>query len=406
MQTKRPFTGIIERLAVAITVTGALFSTAQPTPSLAVPQIPETLVLESRAAVERGIGFMMDKQMSSGAWLHSPAITALACMALHAGEAPKYGVARELSVEKGRRFVLSNARKDGAICSEDRSYVNYSTAICLTALAVLANPKDIEVMRKARGFLIGSQLDEDHDEHPTEKGDAFYGGIGYGSGGPTRPDLSNTQWALEALYLTDFLAREPFSKDPAEAKAADLAWDKARQFLSAVQNLEQTKSGAWLVTETKDGGFVYRPDQSKASDKQGQVETLRSYGTMTYAGLKSMLYAKLEHDDPRVKAAMEWARKHYTLDENPGMGPEGHFYYLHTFAKAHSALGGDAVVTPDGKQHAWRTDLVRKLVGMQKGDGQWTNDASGRWQESMPELVTPYALICLEIALGDHLKAK
>ena len=160
------------------------------------------------------------------------------------------------------------------------------------------------------------------------------------------------------------------------------------------------------MTETKDGGFVYRPDQSKASDKQGQVETLRSYGTMTYAGLKSMLYAKLEHDDPRVKAAMEWARKHYTLDENPGMGPEGHFYYLHTFAKAHSALGGDAVVTPDGKQHAWRTDLVRKLVGMQKGDGQWTNDASGRWQESMPELVTPYALICLEIALGDHLKAK
>ena len=44
---------------------------------------------------------------------------------------------------------------------------------------------------------------------------------------------------------------------------------------------------------------------------------------MTYAGLKSFLYAGVGKDDPRVKAAIEWVRKHYTLDENPNMGANG-----------------------------------------------------------------------------------
>jgi squalene-hopene/tetraprenyl-beta-curcumene cyclase len=367
------------------------------------PEIADTIVLESRAAIERGIGFLLDKQMANGSWLGSPAVTGLACMALHRGVAPKYGVVRDLAVEKGRRFILSNVRQDGAICPEDRSYVNYSTAICLTALATLDNPVDIAVMRKARQFLIGMQLDENHAEHPTTRQNAFYGGIGYGSGGPTRPDLSNTQLALEALYQTRHLAREPFAEDPDEAKQADLAWQKALDFLAAVQNIEKTKDGRWVVTDEKDGGFIYRPDQSKASEKYGDEEALRSYGSMTYAGIKSMIYAQLEPDDPRVVAAVDWTRRYYTLDRNPGMGPEGHYYYLHTFAKAHSVFREELVETPDGKKHHWRTDLLQKLLKLQKGDGQWVNDASGRWQESVPELVTCYALLSMEMALGEQI---
>ena len=366
-------------------------------------RVPLTLVLEGKAAVERGVGFLLDKQMVDGSWLGSPAVTALACIALHHGRAPKHGMARQLAVEKGRRLVLSNARGDGAICPEDRSYANYCTAICLTALGVLANPTDVEVMRKARHFLIRSQLDEDHAEHPTAASDPFYGGIGYGSAGPARPDLSNTQWALEALYVTDHLAREPFVQSEAEGRETDLAWGKALQFLAAVQNLEPTSTGTWTVTDDKDGGFFYGPASSKASEKLDDSESLRSYGSMTYAGLKSMIYAQLKRDDPRVEAAIDWARKHYTLDENPGMGPEGHYYYLHTFAKALAAYGDEVLQTPDGKRHRWRVELVRRLLQLQKGEGQWANEKSGRWQESLPELVTSYALISLEIALGDQL---
>ena len=58
---------------------------------------------------------------------------------------------------------------------------------------------------------------------------------------------------------------------------------------------------------------------------------------MTYAGLKSMIYAGLTADDPRVKAAYDYITKHYTLDENPGLGQQGLYYYYQTFAKALAA---------------------------------------------------------------------
>ena len=116
-----------------------------------------------------------------------------------------------------------------------------------------------------------------------------------------------------------------------------------------------------------------------------------------------MIYAKVKKDDPRVKAAVEWARKNYTLDENPGMGAEGQYYYIQTFAKAHSVLGDTFIITPDGIQHPWRTELVRKLLQLQRGNGEWFND-NGRWNESIPEIVTSYALLSLEAALGPELK--
>jgi len=122
---------------------------------------------------------------------------------------------------------------------------------------------------------------------------------------------------------------------------------------------------------------------------------------MTYAGLKSMLYAQLDKEDYRVQAAIEWARRNYTLDENPGMGPEGHFYYLMMFAKAHTAYGEPTVTTAEGTTHNWRVDLINKLAATQKEDGHWVNDAHGRYMESLPELVTAYSLISLENALAE-----
>ena len=61
---------------------------------------------------------------------------------------------------------------------------------------------------------------------------------------------------------------------------------------------------------------------------------------MTYAGLKSMIYAGVGPDDPRVKAAVKWLASSTTaLDENPGMGTAGLYYYYQTFAKALAAMG-------------------------------------------------------------------
>ena len=129
---------------------------------------------------------------------------------------------------------------------------------------------------------------------------------------------------------------------------------------------------------------------------------------MTYAGFKSYLYAKIDHNDPRVQAAWTWITKNYTLEGNPGFvndpaAPEkdvthqGYYYYFMTFARALSAWGEPQITAADGSKHAWASELIDKVTSLQKPDGSWVN-ATDRWNEGDPNLVTAYALIALENA--------
>lgn len=371
----------------------------------ATPPLSKESLAKAKQAIDKGVQFLLDKQATDGHWVEDPAITALACTALHLSGSEEYAEEIEAAVNKGREVILGYVTKDGSFRGSLPKYVNYTTATCLYALAMINNPEDEEIMRNARHFLIDLQLDEDNATHPTPKSSKYHGGIGYSSQGPERPDLSNTQLALEALYVTEHLDTEAGGGTPEDAAKAKLCWENAIGFLKNVQNMPEGADESWTVPESadsdNDGGFFYHPEQSKASEKFEDAQSLRSFGSMTYAGLKSMLYAKLDKDDYRVKAAIEWARRNYTLDENPGMGPEGHFYYLMTFAKAHAAYGEPTVETPDGTEHSWREDLVNKLVSTQKEDGHWVNEAHGRYMESLPELVTAYSLIALENALAE-----
>jgi hypothetical protein len=117
---------------------------------------------------------------------------------------------------------------------------------------------------------------------------------------------------------------------------------------------------------------------------------------MTYAGLKSMIYAGVTADDPRVKGARKFIRETYSLQENPGMGAAGLFYYFQTFAKAMNAVGEPILVDAEGKSHNWSDELIGELVSRQKEDGSWVNGASDRWMEADPNLVTAYALLALK----------
>jgi squalene-hopene/tetraprenyl-beta-curcumene cyclase len=223
---------------------------------------------------------------------------------------------------------------------------------------------------------------DETEEKP--RGDAFYGGAGYG-GKNSRPDLSNTTFFMEALRETGLPADDP-------------ALQKALVFVSRCQNLKSEFNDQAWADKVNDGGFIYTAANGGSSFAGQEANGgLRSYAGMTYAGLKSMIYAGLTPDDPRVKAALGYIEKHYTLDENPGMGQAGLYYYYHTFAKALALLDRPSLTDAAGQKHDWRSELTAALAKRQNRDGSWVNPAD-RFLEGDPNLVTAYGLLALAYA--------
>ena len=99
-----------------------------------------------------------------------------------------------------------------------------------------------------------------------------------------------------------------------------------------------------------------------------------------------------------MQAALDWIRRHWTLTENPGLGEQGWFYYVHTLARAMHAGGHETIRDDSGTLHVWRDELVDTLLQRQRPDGSWQNEES-RWLEGHPELATIYAVLALQEAL-------
>ena len=108
----------------------------------------------------------------------------------------------------------------------------------------------------------------------------------------------------------------------------------------------------------------------------------------------------LKKDDPRVVAAVEWARRHFTVSENPGMGAAGHFYYLLALTKALDVHGTREIVLESGGIVDWRRAVILELIQRQQADGSWVNTDSARWMERDPVLVTAYSILALSRASG------
>jgi squalene-hopene/tetraprenyl-beta-curcumene cyclase len=304
----------------------------------------------------------------------SPAITALVTTAiLRTGR-----TADDPLVAKSLAYLQTLVRADGGIYAEKSTHQNYETCVAIQCFAAANRDKRYdELLKKAEAFVKGIQWDasEGHD-----KSSVNYGGAGYGNS--KRPDLSNTAFLIDALKS-------------AGRGADDEAIQKALVFVSRCQNLETEYNTTEFAAKDPDGGFYYTP-AAGGSSMAGKTATggLRSYGSMTYAGLKSMIFAGLGPDDPRVKAATKWLANNYKLDENPGMGSAGLYYYYNTFAKALSAVGSDTFQDAAGTKHDWRKDLITTLASRQKPDGSWVNE-NNRWLEGDANLVTAYALLAL-----------
>jgi squalene-hopene/tetraprenyl-beta-curcumene cyclase len=391
MKTRRSFNGwqtwvrlFCALLAGGLTAVEGAQDAAQPSTPLAGNV---SLRHEVRHAIEKGRAWLESKQNAGHYW-SSPEHPALTALVLTALTGPSHETSTSPGIEKGYDYLLSCVQPDGGIYTKDLQ--SYNTSVVLSALALRNRPQDRAVIQNARRYLIGLQVG---DSQLGATNSPFSGGIGYG-GSEKRPDLSNTTLVLEALYNS-----RPLAQDVNGVKAPDLNWQAAIRFVQNCQNLPGTNSGAWASDDPQNkGGFIYAPARSNAGQTNlpsGRV-AYRSYGSMTYAGLLSYIYADLKSDDPRVTSALDWLRENYTVDENPGLGPQGMYYYYEMMAKALTFAGVDILETRDGRKANWREDLALKLLNRQNADGSWVNE-NGRWWEKDPILDSADAITTLEI---------
>jgi squalene-hopene/tetraprenyl-beta-curcumene cyclase len=353
---------------------------------------------EVEHAIDRGLDWLRANQNSNGWWStpDHPAITALAVTVFLGEPSGRARTNPPPEIKRALDYLIASVQPDGSI--QRGKLANYNTAISLVALALAGDPAYNDLVRRGRAFLIGSQI------LPGPGASPFAGGVGYGDK-ERQSDLVNTLTALEALRATEYavwkIGGAVGSKgEKNEAKSADLNWDAAIQFIERCQNLPKFNTNAWVSTNPKDlGGFVYSPVESKAgaetNSDTGRV-ALRSYGSISYAGLLSYIYADVKGDDPHVQAVMDWLRANYTLDENPGLGEQGLYYYLHLMTKGLNAAGVDQIELKDGRRINWRREVSMHLLDLQQRDGSWVN-RNNRWWEKDPCLVTPYSLLALEI---------
>jgi squalene-hopene/tetraprenyl-beta-curcumene cyclase len=349
----------------------------------------ESLKQEMRQAIARGNAWIKSQQKPDGFWDDegTPAFTALALTAICRDPNIDHKAALPEFAEKGFSWLLSQQKDDGGIYKSGLTV--YNTATAVTAMVASQKEKYEPAIVKARKHLIDQQWDIDKKKETDNAND---GGVGYGSKND-RADMSNTYLAVEALALS-----KKIIDDGKHGDQPDLDWDAAVTFLSRCQNLQETNDSDWASDDAKNkGGFIYGPNETKAGeDKLPDGRTaLRSYGSISYAGLLSFIYAKLSANDPRVVAVKEWLGKNYTITENPGMGAQGLYYYYQTMSKALTAANVDMLKLENGTEADWRKDLGEKILSSQRENGSWVND-NGRWMESNPLLVTAYTVISLE----------
>ena len=327
-----------------------------------------------KASIAKGVKFLLANQQADGHFSDAqmPALTALPLWALSlCGDAGETVTAAR---KKAAAFVLGTQREDGGFYVPKpgrggSGLGNYNTSVCLSALFDSKLAPTAPLL-KAREYVASSQLTGD---------DTMAGGFGYDKVSRRRyADLSNTSYALSAMAKTASL--EEFREG---GKRVDLDWEKALAFVENLMKKEGPDAGGAAYNDRT-------PQGGTATNAQGKV-SLRAYGAMTYAAVLSMCSAKLDKGDPRVRQSVEWMERNWSVDENPGMGNQGLYYFYDIMTRAL-----DAAKIGKVGEHDWKKEISAKIVSLQREDGSWANENNRFW-ESDPVLCTSFALLALEL---------
>lgn len=365
------------------------FSWGQQEGASSKPSDRSDLIRESAAAsINGGLDWLKQAQRNDGSWSNAnyPAMTALGLWAFSRSNHPD----RSNVCSRAADFIAGFAQKDGGIYKPaiwgrmGGGLSVYNTAICMTALYCYDAQKYADLVLKARTFMAGSQIQGDS---------SGAGGFGYEQNSKrNRADLSNTGWALMAMRYTQGVED---LRPAGSSETARVDWAAALKFIEKMQDSDERDPENF-------GAFGYDPDGDRGGvpvKKADGTVKLQGFGSMTYAGLESMIYAQVDRTDPRVRSALQWASMHWSLDENPGMGSKGLFYYYNVMSKALSVSGVDTLARASGGDPIlWKDEIIEKLAASQRPDGSWINSNSQFW-EGDAMLVTAYSILTLQNTL-------
>lgn len=308
---------------------------------------------------EMGFEYLRSRQKSNGSWSDNPAITAFAVLAmLNAGIDQS-----DSDVAAGLQYILNQQNADGSVFTDPNRYTYY-TSIAMLPLIATGSFDPItgygDQITRMRNWLIRSQWDENSSVGIVQPSDPWYGGFGYGNS--SRPDLSNTQFALMGVWLADWGLT-------LNAGSTDATYTKALFFLDRCR-------------DPVDGGSSYTPGHPS-----GFIHT------MTAASVWSYTLCGESPTDPRVALGLRWLGDRYSLTNNDGWGYEYDYYYKLTLAKALVMTR-----TLDLAGHGWYTELVQLLGTEQLPDGSWP-DTGGSWgtEKARVERNTAWAILAGEI---------
>ena len=365
-------------LALVAALLAAPLAVAAPPP--AEPGLELSVRLEAQNAVQRGVEFLVRTQAADGGWADHPGISAVCLVALARAPHPDAAPLPD-RLTRARAFLLQHVQRDGAIVNaKARDNVIYSTSVGVMALSLLGRAEDTELILRGRAYLVRAQ----------DRSGFEYQGLGYQDA--RYPDLSNTHWAIEALHVSE--ARVPASVAAAERERT------AQYFRRAVKLISDCQAPA---THADAGGFLYYPlrGQPPVAVAHPDLPGDRAWGSLSFGGVKSLVYAGVERGDERVTRGLAWLGQHYSLKENTGLGQGGLYYGFYMMATTCSVLQVEKLTDATGAARDWRSGLAGELLARQQTDGRWVN-GQRLWLEDNPALCTAYALLALELLLAER----
>lgn len=297
------------------------------------------------AAVDRGIGWLLDAQRPDGSWgsggfRGSAAVTAqviLACVA--DGSTPASGP-HAAAVSRGVDYLVACAGADGLIAGNEQAAHGpmYGHAFAMMALAAVygetdGDPRIAEILGAARDLVERIQNDEGGWRYQPVRRDA---------------DLSVTAAVLVALRSLHDVGFEVSAG----------CVDRAADYLLALAN--------------PDGGFRYLA----AAGPSGSPRTAAAVFALVVAG---------RGDDPAIGRGIGW------LDAEPLALESADGYALYGFANEAAArfrLRGKVAGFA-----AWHASVAARLLAAQRADGAWADP-------SCPEYGTAAAVAVLRMPAG------